>query len=114
MLQRQTAIIIGVSEATIYNWERGVEPELRHMPAIIKFLGFNPLPSPRPDEPLEQLRHYKRSMGMDFIRLGEVMGRDPEQLSDWLSGRHQPIRKNFENIKQFLKNQKYFLPIEKC
>ena len=29
------------------------------------------------------------------------MGRDPEQLSDWLSGRHHPFRKNREKIERF-------------
>ena len=36
------------------------------------------------------------------------MGRDPEQLSDWLSGRHYPFRKNREKIELFLESQKMF------
>jgi hypothetical protein len=28
-------------------------------------------------------------------------GRDPEQLSDWLSGRHHPFRKNRDMIERF-------------
>lgn len=39
---------------------------------------------------------------MSLERLGEAMGRDPEQLSDWLSGRHKPFRKSLEKIEQFL------------
>ena len=35
-------------------------------------------------------------------QLGEIMGRDPEQISDWLSGRHNPFRKNRERIELFL------------
>ena len=50
---------------------------------------------------------------MNFDHLGEAMGRDPEQLSDWLSGRHNPFRKNQEKIEEYLKNQETFLLTEK-
>jgi hypothetical protein len=29
---------------------------------------------------------------MNFDHLGEIMGRDPDQLSDWLSGTHNPFK----------------------
>jgi hypothetical protein len=48
-------------------------------------------------------------MGMNLDLLGEAMGRDPEQLSDWLSGLYYPFRKNRERIGMFLGNQKTFL-----
>ncbi len=41
-------------------------------------------------------------MGMNLDLLSEAMGRDPEQLSDWLSGRHKPFRKNKDKIERFL------------
>jgi len=37
--------------------------------------------------------------------LGVAMGRDPEQLSDWLSGRCYPFRRNREKIERFLDGQ---------
>ncbi len=43
---------------------------------------------------------------MNYDLLGEAMDRDPEQLSDWLSGRHKPFRKNREKIELFLGSQK--------
>ena len=49
-----------------------------------------------------RLAWYKRTMGMNFGDLGEAMGRDSEQISDWLSGRHNPFRKNREKIERFL------------
>lgn len=34
---------IGVSEGTVYNWERGrSRPVLRNWPAVIEFLGYVP------------------------------------------------------------------------
>lgn len=44
LLQRQVAEQIGVDKATITNWEIGrTKPGLEYMPAIIRFLGYNPL-----------------------------------------------------------------------
>lgn len=40
------------------------------------------------------------------------MIRDPEQLSDWLSGRHNPFRKNREKIDRFWEDQGFFLVTE--
>jgi len=58
------------------------------------------------EEPVEKLRYFKRVNGLSYERLGAVMGRDPEQLSDWLSGRIKPCRKNIERIAGFLMRPK--------
>jgi DNA-binding XRE family transcriptional regulator len=45
LLQRQVANLIGVDEATITNRERNAAvPTVRYMPAIIRLLGYDPLP----------------------------------------------------------------------
>jgi hypothetical protein len=44
-------------------------------------------------------------MGMNLDQLGEIMACDTEQLSDWLSGRHNPFNRNREKIELFLKLQ---------
>jgi len=111
LLQREVAEIIGVTESSIWNWEHGVEPELQYNPSITKFLGC--IPFECPDDTVGRLAWYKRTMGMNLDHLGEAMGRDPEQLSDWLSERHNPFRKNREKIEQYLENQENFLLPEK-
>ena len=111
LLQREVAEIIGVTESSIWNWEHGTEPELQYNQRIIKFLGY--IPFDCPDDTVGRLAWYKRAMGMNLDQLGEIMGRDPEQLSDWLSGRHHPFRKNRDKIELFLENQKTFLMPEK-
>jgi DNA-binding XRE family transcriptional regulator len=41
--QLDVSHLIGVSEATITNWENNLTvPETRYLPAIIRFLGYNP------------------------------------------------------------------------
>jgi transcriptional regulator with XRE-family HTH domain len=77
LYQRQVAEIIGVSESTVWHWERGIEPELRYMPKIIEFLGYSPFTCPA--DLLGPLRHYKLVNGLSHIRLGKLMSRDPEQ-----------------------------------
>ena len=88
-----------------------MEPEQHYNPKIIRFLGY--IPFDCPDDTVGRLVWYKRAMGMNLDQLGEIMGRDPEQLSDWLSGRHKPFRKNREKIERFLEKQQTFLLIEK-
>jgi transcriptional regulator with XRE-family HTH domain len=93
LLQREVAEIIGVTVSSIYNWEHCVESELQYNPSIIKFLGY--IPFDCPDDTVGRLAWYKRARGMNLECLGEAMGRDPEQISDWLSGRYFPFGKYF-------------------
>jgi len=101
--QAEVARQIGVTESTVWNWEHRTEPELRHMPKIIDFLGYVPFECP--EDTIGQLHYFKQVKGLSYNRLGKVMGRDPEQLSDWLSGRHKPCCKNIQIIEGFLEQE---------
>ncbi|GAB4180106.1 MAG: hypothetical protein Kow00100_22060 [Geothermobacteraceae bacterium] len=101
LYQKDVAIQIGVTTSTIWNWENGWSTiALGYMPKIINFLGYNPLP--HPEGLMERLAWYKQFKGLTLEQLGAEMGRDPEQLSDWLSGRHNPCRRNREEVELFL------------
>ena len=84
LYQRDAAVKIGVTASTIWNWEHGWTIDLRHIPQVIEFLGYNPIPCP--DDLMERLAWYKLVKGLPLEELGAVMGRDPEQLSDWCQG----------------------------
>jgi transcriptional regulator with XRE-family HTH domain len=44
---KSAATEIGVARDTLRNWEKGrTEPEVRFLPALIEFLGYDPLPVP--------------------------------------------------------------------
>ncbi len=58
-----------------------------------------------PDDTIGRLAWHKRAMGMNLDCLGEVMVRDQEQLSDWLTGRHHPFKKNQDKIERFVDDQ---------
>jgi DNA-binding XRE family transcriptional regulator len=47
LFQKDVARQIGVRKCTIMNWEtQRTVPEIRYMPAIIQFLGYDPMPQP--------------------------------------------------------------------
>ena len=68
-LSKNPSIDISVTEATVWNWEHGTEPELRHMPKIIdEFLGYMPFECP--ENPIGKLRYFKLVNGLSYKRLG--------------------------------------------
>ena len=63
LFQLQVAQQIGVDETPVHNWEvKATEPELRHLPKVIRFLGYNPLP---PAKTLaEQIVRCRKTLGL--------------------------------------------------
>ena len=62
LTQKQAAERLGVSPWTVLNWEKGrTEPPIESMPAIIRFLGYDPFPKPM-NIP-ERLLAKRRAMG---------------------------------------------------
>lgn len=89
LLQRGVAEQIGVSGATITSWERNATaPLIRYMPAIVRFLGYDPMP-PGSSLP-ERLIAARRERGLTQRQMAERLGVDPGTLQDWENGRHQP------------------------
>jgi transcriptional regulator with XRE-family HTH domain len=44
---KEAAKLLGTNECSIMNWEKGrTVPKVYRLPAIIRFLGYNPLPEP--------------------------------------------------------------------
>lgn len=100
LYQKDVAARLGVATSTIWNWEHGWNVDLRYIPRILALLGYNPIPCP--DDPLGKLVWYKQVNGLTVEELGGEMGRDPDQLADWLSGRHIPCKRNQKKIELFL------------
>jgi transcriptional regulator with XRE-family HTH domain len=73
--QRQAAKLLGVHGGRLENWEYGrTEPGDRFYPAIIKFLGFNPLP--KPTSRGEAIRRERMSRGWSIARLASMASVD--------------------------------------
>jgi transcriptional regulator with XRE-family HTH domain len=102
LLQKQVADQIGVHELTITNWEvNATDPEVRYMPAIIQFLGYNPLPesSSLP----KRLAAARTALGLSQRKMAGKLGVDPATLMGWEAGRHQPTGKSLGLIGEFFK-----------
>jgi transcriptional regulator with XRE-family HTH domain len=101
LLQKQVSDQIGVHEQTITGWERNAtSPEIRYIPAIIRFLGYSPLP-PANTFP-ERLATTRRVLGLSQRKMAEAMGVDPTTLRGWEAERHQPTQKSLDVIERVL------------
>jgi transcriptional regulator with XRE-family HTH domain len=103
LLQKQVADQIGVHEMTIVGWEGNATiPEVRYMPAIIQFLGYNPLPAP--SSLPERLNSARTALGLSQRKMAAKLGVDPATLMGWEAGRHQPTERSLDLIGRVLQS----------
>jgi transcriptional regulator with XRE-family HTH domain len=104
LFQKQVADRIGVSEATITNWEGNTtSPATRHVPAILEFLGYDPIPAPQGFQ--QRLAAARRRLGLSQRKLAEKLGVDPTTVRDWEAGRHYPIQRSLDVIANVLRRR---------
>ena len=102
LLQKQVADQIGVHEMTITGWEgNATAPEVRYMPAIIQFLGYNPLPTA--SSLPERLATARRALGLSQRKMAVKLGVDPATLMGWEAGRHHPTERSLDLIGSVLR-----------
>ncbi len=88
-MQKEVAEKIGVTKASIFNWEANTKaPDLRHMPAIIEFLGYNPLSGAH--TVAEKLVRRRTALGMSQREAAERIGVDQGTLAKWERGEREP------------------------
>ncbi len=103
LLQKQVADQIGVHELTIAGWEgNATVPEVRYMPAIIQFLGYNPIPAA--SSLADRLASARRALGLSQRKMAGKLGVDPATLMGWEAGRHKPTAKSLALIWRVLQN----------
>lgn len=89
LLQRQVADQIGVNRASIANWEcNRTEPGIEYMPAIIRFLGYNPMP--QKEDCASRLVQCRTILGLTQKESAHRMGVDPSTLAKWERGERVP------------------------
>src|ERR1035437_4288052 len=102
--QEQVANQIGVHEMTITSWESNATvPEVRFMPAITQFLGYNPLPAP--SSLPERLAIARKALGLSQRKMANRIGVDPATLMGWEAGRHRPTGKSLDLIARVLRSE---------
>ena len=99
LYQKDVAKIIGVSEATIYNWEnrRTLEPPVSVYPKIFMFLGYVPYDSMMPF--CERLVVWRKSLGLTQREFARQVGLDTGTILRWEKRKTKPGRKAVEKIK---------------
>ena len=87
--KKSVALHLVVNEWTYLNWEAGrTTPEIRFMPRIIDFLGYDPHPPPI-DLP-EQLKAIRRNLGLSVKRLSAFLKADESVVTRWERGKGGP------------------------
>ena len=89
LLQRQVAEQLGVDKTSIHNWEGNrTKPGLKYMPAIMRFLGYNPLPPS--DDWADRLVQGRTAMGLTQKQAAARIGVDPCTLARWERDEREP------------------------
>jgi len=104
LLQKDVAKQLGVNKTSVFNWEGNTStPEIRYMPAIIRFLGYNPLPAATGWG--EQLVRYRTALGLSQKESARRIGVDPGTLARWERGEREPQGAFLARVKRFLQNE---------
>ena len=81
LFQKNVAATIGVDTCTVTNWEKNrAEPELRFIPRIINFLGYEP-ECIKPETLGQRINRYRYLLGISQKALARQIGIDPTTLS---------------------------------
>jgi len=81
LYQAQVALILGVTESTVTNWEKHrTNPTLRAIPKIIEFLSYDPMLG-APKSLSEELLQFRKRRGMSQKEMAKQIGIDPTTLS---------------------------------
>jgi transcriptional regulator with XRE-family HTH domain len=103
LLQKQAAELIGVDKDTICNWEgQRKHPALSAMPAIARFLGYDP--SPVAETLGGRLVRYRVSLGITQEELAVRLGVNACTLARWERGQRQPTGLYHEVVEKLLTN----------
>jgi transcriptional regulator with XRE-family HTH domain len=90
LLQRQVAEKLGVEKSSVANWEANrTKPSLEYMPAIIRFLGYNPVPPG--NAWAERLVQCRTALGITQKEAASQIGVDACTLARWERGEREPI-----------------------
>ena len=89
MLQKDVALRLGVETTCIHNWEANTgTPRPQYFPAIIAFLGYNPLPPPKTWA--DRLVRGRTAQGLSQKSFAKQLQVDPSTLARWERGEREP------------------------
>ncbi len=90
-----------MDKTSVFSWEANTSsPEIRYMPAIIRFLGYNPLPEPKTLG--EELVRHRTTQGLSQKEAAERLGVVPSTLARWKRGEREPMSPLLGKVRWFL------------
>ena len=99
--QRDVAERLGSRLSTVLCWEKGTRhPTDRYLPALIRFLGYDPLPAPTGMG--GRLRTWRRRQGLSGKAAAKRLGVDEGTLSRWERGIWKPTGPRRKLIEELL------------
>jgi transcriptional regulator with XRE-family HTH domain len=101
--QGEAAALMGTLPLNVSRWERGGEPEIGAMPAILRFLGYNPFPPPRTLP--EQLLAKRRAMGWTVREAARMFQVNQKTWVTWEHGEVAPKYPTANRLAVFLEGQ---------
>jgi transcriptional regulator with XRE-family HTH domain len=106
LTQIQTADILGISEDTVADWEKGkTEPSDKRRKAVIEFLGYNPFLLEQ-EKPLitigDHIRKRRLELSLTHAETAERLETNIDTAKSWQSGRTRPSKKRYGTITNFL------------
>ena len=87
--QGEAALVIGVDPKTYKAWEGGGPPTSHHWPAIIAFLGHDPIVETPVTIP-QMVSALRRRRGLTANELGKLLGVYKLTVRAWEAGRRLP------------------------
>jgi transcriptional regulator with XRE-family HTH domain len=102
--QRDVAAVLGVDQFTLINWETGkVAPAVRHIPAALRFLGFDP--TPRGATFPERLKARRLALGLTQEALARMLDVNECTVQYLERGRRPGSRRLRARIEDWLRRQ---------
>lgn len=90
LLQKEVAAKLGASNASVNGWEVNArEPELRFLPAIIAFLGYDPGVGTPHGTTGAHLRAARRLRGLSQFELARLLGVNESTIAKLEADRHK-------------------------
>lgn len=96
--QKEVSRIIGVTRAVISAWEMNpVEPAVKFIPKIIKFLGYVPFERGRTLG--VRIRDYRKTLGLSHNNFAKKLGVAPCTIMNW---EHNKVKNIEKKIRPYL------------
>lgn len=101
LTQKEAAKLLAAGAYTVLNWEKNkAAPPIRAIPAILRFLGYDPFPPP--NSLAERLLAKRRQMGWSIEKAASQLGVDEGTWAAWERGAVIPQERYRVTVEGFL------------